>query len=514
MYENDIYSGSGAGNNMSGAFSGNNEFGNSSINAGSTGRNYANRSDEISGGNASGAYGGSDTGGAGNAYGSTGTGYAGNVYGSYQTNSSAFQQNMDNGGGQGGGHNAEAGRRPKRKAAFFRKAMLSVSLGLCFGLFSGVGFFAVQQAYGAMDNGSTDVVSNVEVPVAGDNNSGIGLTKTSNLTYVESDITGVVADVMPAMVSIVNNYTETGYIFGGQYSRDQAASGSGIIVAETDDELLIVSNNHVVADAVSLEVTFIDGTTATARIKGLDSDMDLAVIAISLEDLSADTRNAISIATLGESNELKLGEPVIAIGNALGYGQSVTNGIISALNREVVMEDGSAGIFIQTNAAINPGNSGGALLNIKGEVIGINSNKIGGTAVEGMGYAIPISSASPIIAELMERQTREVVAENEMGYMGIYMQAVTSDVAALYGFPEGIFISDVTDGSAAQAAGLKRQDIIVKFDGQKVTTPEGLQKLMQYYAAGDEVKVTVMRAENGEYTEYEFTVTLRERPAE
>lgn len=500
MYENDIYSGSGAGNNKTGTFSGNNDFGNSSINAGSTGRNYANSSEET--------VGGAQTSGA---YGSTGS-YSGNTYGSYQASGAAFQNNSESySGNPGGGHYTETKKKSKKQSGFFRKAVLNVSLGLCFGLFAGIGFFAVQQAYGATGNGNGDTVANVGNTTV-NNDSGIGLTQTSNLTYVESDVSGVVQEVMPAMVSIVNNYTQTGTFFGQQYTQNQAASGSGIIVAETEDELLIVSNNHVVADATTLQVTFIDGSTASAQIKGLDSDMDLAVIAISLNDLSAETRSAINIATLGNSDELKLGEPVIAIGNALGYGQSVTNGIISALNREVTMEDGTTGTFIQTNAAINPGNSGGALLNIKGEVIGINSNKIGGTAVEGMGYAIPISSASPIIVELMERQTRTLVDEEKMGYMGIYMQAVTSDVASLYGFPEGIFISEVTEDSAAQAAGLKRQDIIVKFDGQKVTTPEELQNRMQYYAAGDDVTITIMRAENGEYVKKDVVVTLGERP--
>jgi len=315
------------------------------------------------------------------------------------------------------------------------------------------------------------------------------------------------------MVSIVNNFTETANVFGQQYTQEEAASGSGIIVGKTDDELLIVSNNHVVESADTLTVTFIDGSEAQAQVKGLDSDMDLAVIAVSLNDLSDDTKNAITVATLGSSDDLKLGEPVIAIGNALGYGQSVTNGIVSALNREITLENGSTGTFIQTNAAINPGNSGGALLNMNGEVIGINSNKIGGTAVEGMGYAIPITSASPIIADLMERQTRTKVAEDEVGYIGISLQEVTSQISQMYNMPEGIYVVSVEEGSAAANAGIMKGDIITKFDGSSISSYSDLQKTLQYYAAGDSVTVTVQRPQNGEYVSIELNLTLGSRPA-
>ena len=343
----------------------------------------------------------------------------------------------------------------------------------------------------------------------------------TNVTYVESDVSDVVEKVMPAMVSIVNNFTETANVFGQQYTQEEAASGSGIIVGKTDDELLIVSNNHVVESADTLTVTFIDGSEAQAQVKGLDSDMDLAVIAVSLNDLSDDTKNAITVATLGSSDDLKLGEPVIAIGNALGYGQSVTNGIVSALNREITLENGSTGLengstgtFIQTNAAINPGNSGGALLNMNGEVIGINSNKIGGTAVEGMGYAIPITSASPIIADLMERQTRNKVAEDEVGYIGISLQEVTSQISQMYNMPEGIYVVSVEEGSAAANAGIMKGDIITKFDGSSISSYSDLQKTLQYYAAGDSATITVQRPQNGEYVSVELNLTLGSRPAD
>ena len=242
--------------------------------------------------------------------------------------------------------------------------------------------------------------------------------------------------------------------------------------------------------------------------------MDLAVIAVPVASLSEDTQNAITIARLGDSDKLKLGEPVVAIGNALGYGQSVTNGIVSALNREMTTEDGSTGTYIQTNAAINHGNSGGALLNINGEVIGINAARIDGSSVEGMGYAIPISSASPIIAELMERQTRtDKVSEDEMGYLGIYMQAVTDEYASLFDMPKGVFVKEVTEGSAAEAAGILKGDIIVKFDGQRITSASDLQQTLQYYKAGETTTVTVKRSVNGEYQAIDLEVTLGKRPA-
>ena len=415
--------------------------------------------------------------------------------------------------GGSSGNNTEP-KKTKKHGGYFRKAVVSVSLGLFFGLFAGIGFYAVQQGTGMLKTGTdTAVVDEVTSEAATESSQSTPQLAT-NVTYVESDVSDVVEKVMPAMVSIVNNFTETANVFGQQYTQEEAASGSGIIVGKTDDELLIVSNNHVVESADTLTVTFIDGSEAQAQVKGLDSDMDLAVIAVSLNDLSDDTKNAITVATLGSSDDLKLGEPVIAIGNALGYGQSVTNGIVSALNREITLENGATGTFIQTNAAINPGNSGGALLNMNGEVIGINSNKIGGTTVEGMGYAIPITSASPIIADLMERQTRTKVAEDEVGYIGISLQEVTSQISQMYNMPEGIYVVSVEEGSAAANAGIMKGDIITKFDGSSISSYSDLQKMLQYYAAGDSVTITVQRPQNGEYVSIELNLTLGSRPAD
>ena len=415
--------------------------------------------------------------------------------------------------GGSNGSNTEP-KKTKKQGGYFRKAMVSVSLGLFFGLFAGIGFYAVQQGTGMLKTDTdTAVVSEIAAEATTESTQS-SVQSATNVTYVESDVSDVVEKVMPAMVSIVNNFTETANVFGQQYTQEEAASGSGIIVGKTDDELLIVSNNHVVESADTLTVTFIDGSEAQAQVKGLDSDMDLAVIAVSLNDLSDDTKNAITVATLGSSDDLKLGEPVIAIGNALGYGQSVTNGIVSALNREITLENGSTGTFIQTNAAINPGNSGGALLNMNGEVIGINSNKIGGTAVEGMGYAIPITSASPIIADLMERQTRTKVAEDEVGYIGISLQEVTSQISQMYNMPEGIYVVSVEEGSAAANAGIMKGDIITKFDGSSISSYSDLQKTLQYYAAGDSATITVQRPQNGEYVSVELNLTLGSRPAD
>ena len=357
-------------------------------------------------------------------------------------------------GGTTGSNNTEP-KKTQKHGGYFRKAMVSVSLGLFFGLFAGIGFYAVQQGTG-MFTTSTDTAVVDEIASEATTESTQSAQLATNVTYVESDVSNVVEKVMPAMVSIVNNFTETANVFGQQYTQEEAASGSGIIVGKTDDELLIVSNNHVVESADTLTVTFIDGSEAQAQVKGLDSDMDLAVIAVSLNDLSDDTKNAITVATLGSSDDLKLGEPVIAIGNALGYGQSVTNGIVSALNREINLENGSTGLengstgtFIQTNAAINPGNSGGALLNMNGEVIGINSAKLASTEVEGMGYAIPITRVSSIIEELMNETTRTKVSDDEKASLGISGTGVSDEAAEAYGIPSGVFVSQVTEGGAA-----------------------------------------------------------------
>ncbi len=333
-------------------------------------------------------------------------------------------------------------------------------------------------------------------------------TVTGASMAVVTDVTAVVEEVMPAMVMIHNNYTASASYFGYVQQEEATASGSGIIVGENDSELLIATNYHVIEGADSLEVIFNDDATVEAVVKGTDSDMDLAVIAVMLDDIDDSTREVIKIATLGDSTALKLGEPAIAIGNALGYGQSVTTGVISAVNRDVEISEGTTQTFIQTDAAINPGNSGGALLNLQGEVIGINSNKIGGDTIEGMGYAIPISVAQPIIDKLMNEVTRVKVSSEDRGYIGISGVSVTTSVSEGYGIPLGVYVAEVTDGGGAQNAGIAKGDVIVEFDGQEITSMDDLQTRLQYYAAGTTVTVKVMRPSGQEYVEQEFTVTL------
>ena len=335
------------------------------------------------------------------------------------------------------------------------------------------------------------------------------ISQTQTVTAVVTDVTNVVEEVMPSVVSITNTSVVTQSFWGQEFQSENQSSGSGIIVGENDIELLIVTNNHVISDSTDLKVQFIDGSIADAKVKGTDANMDLAVIAVSMDSLENTTISNISIAVLGDSENLKVGEPAIAIGNALGYGQSVTTGVISALNRQIEMsEDGStSGTLIQTDAAINPGNSGGALLNVKGEVVGINSNKIGGSTIEGMGYAIPISNAKPIIEELMSRETKDKVAEARKGYLGISGLNVTSDVSTMYGMPEGVYVAQVYEGGAF-SAGMLKGDIITAFDGSSVKTMQDLQEYLEYYEIGETVLVTIQRPNAGGYVEHTLLVTL------
>lgn len=336
------------------------------------------------------------------------------------------------------------------------------------------------------------------------------IAQQQSASAVVTDVTQVVEAVMPACVSITNNFTQTVQDFWGQtYSQDETASGSGIIIGENEQELLIVTNNHVVDSTEQLYVQFIDGETVEAQVKGTDASADLAVVAVKLDTIANSTKQEICIARMGDSDSLKIGEPAIAIGNALGYGQSVTTGVISALNRKIESSNSEEGTsLIQTDAAINPGNSGGALLNMRGEVIGINSNKIGGSSIEGMGYAIPISTARPIIEDLMERQTRTKYSEEERGYLGISCINVTSDLSENFSMPQGIFVAQVYSGTGAEAAGLVRGNIVVAFDGVTVQNQEDLTKQMQYYKAGESVEITIMVNSANGYQQKNVTVTL------
>lgn len=325
---------------------------------------------------------------------------------------------------------------------------------------------------------------------------------------VMADVTAVVKTAMPCVVSITNEFTAYDYWYDEEYI--EQANGSGIIVAQSDEELLIVTNYHVVEDNNSLYVQFTDDAEACAYVKGTSLENDLAIVSVFLEDMSDDTLESIAIAALGDSDSLQVGEPAIAIGDSLGYGQSVTTGVISALNRNLFADDPSRTpeYLIQTDAAINPGNSGGALLNVRGEVVGINSSKIADYVIEGMGYAIPISTAKPIIEDLMQKETRRKVPQEERAFLGIAGTDVIEEATARYEMPEGVYVSNVLEDTAADEAGILKGDIIMYIDGERITHMEGLQGLLEYYAAGTEVEVVVMRQSNGEYKERTVKVVL------
>lgn len=411
-----------------------------------------------------------------------------------------------------------------RQGGYLKKALISVSLGLLFGIFAGLGLYAVQTLTGVSERNSIEQSSAEVEAMAGEvveeageeideitDETASGIHVTESISTIVADVSEVVKEVMPAIVSINNHYVETMSYFGQSFSNEADSSGSGIIVGQNDTELLIVTNYHVIADTDKLTVQFVEGSEAEASVKGTDADMDLAVIAVPIDSVDNSVLQQIAVATLGDSDALVVGEPAIAIGNSLGYGQSVTTGVISALDRNIELSDGTDGTFIQTDAAINPGNSGGALLNMKGEVIGINSNKIGGSAVEGMGYAIPISSASPIIAELMLKETKDKVAEEERGYLGISGISVTDYVSETYGMPKGVYISQVYENTAAAEAGLRKGDIITEFDGEQIESMDELQYELEFHAKGDTVEITVMSADGYGYSDRKVQITLGNR---
>lgn len=348
--------------------------------------------------------------------------------------------------------------------------------------------------------------------------SDVDIAEVSKEKTTSGGITGVsdvAAAVMPAVVSITNKSVQevrnwySVYGYGAPtYERESTSAGSGIIIGQNDTELLICTNNHVVEGATEISVGFADDEVCQAVTKGTDASNDLAVVAVKLEDISDETMDAIKIAEIGDSDSLLVGEQVVAIGNALGYGQSVTTGIVSALNRSIDI-DGYQADLIQTDAAINPGNSGGALLDMNGRVIGINSAKAAANGVEGMGYAIPISTAKPILEDLMNKKTRtEVVDEADSAYVGISGQGVSQEMSELYGIPGGIYLTEVQDGSPAEDAGLRKGDIITKFDGSGVSTMSELKNMLAYYAAGEEVPVTIQRQSGEDYEETKLTLTL------
>ena len=391
-------------------------------------------------------------------------------------------------------------KAPKPKKGYAKKVALVVGAAVLFGAVGGVTMQGTSYLTGKLLGkntkstvGTTKTVSNAKL--------------TTSTSTVTSDVSDIVENTLPSIVSITNmSVQEVQNFFGGTSQQESESAGSGIIISQNDSELLVVTNNHVVEGSDTLTVTFNDGNSVEAQIKGTDSARDLAVVAVPLDKISDDTMNAIKVATLGDSDSLKVGEPAIAIGNALGYGQSVTTGIVSATGRTI---DGFDGEYIQTDAAINPGNSGGALLNANGEVIGINSAKINSSAVEGMGFAIPISDASDVIQNLMNKETRSKVSDEERGYLGIKGYDVSEEGAQMYNMPTGVYVKEVMSGGGAEKAGLTKGSIITGFEGSSISGMSSLQEQFQYYKAGEEVTLTVQIPDkNGEYTEKDIKVTL------
>ena len=421
-----------------------------------------------------------------------------NQYNYYRPDSNE-NRGADNQQGFGAGPQQNP-KAPKPKKGYAKKVALVVGAAVLFGAVGGVTMQGTSYLTGKLLGkntkstvGTTKTVSNAKL--------------TTSTSTVTSDVSDIVENTLPSIVSITNmSVQEVQNFFGGISQQESESAGSGIIISQNDSELLIVTNNHVVEGSDTLTVTFNDGNSVEAQIKGTDSARDLAVVAVPLDKISDDTMNAIKVATLGDSDSLKVGEPAIAIGNALGYGQSVTTGIVSATGRTI---DGFDGEYIQTDAAINPGNSGGALLNANGEVIGINSAKINSSAVEGMGFAIPISDASDVIQNLMNKETRSKVSDEERGYLGIKGYDVSEEGAQMYNMPTGVYVKEVMSGGGAEKAGLTKGSIITGFEGSSISGMSSLQEQLQYYKAGEEVTLTVQIPDkNGEYTEKDIKVTL------
>ena len=405
-------------------------------------------------------------------------------------------------------------KKAKKPMSTAKKWGMTLAMAACFGLVAG-GVFIGTTAVGTKVISTTEKTEEVTIP-ATTTTTAAESSDTSDTVKAtgEMSVKDVASSAMPSLVAISTTTVEEVETFFGTTSQEVPASGTGVIVGQNDDELLIATNNHVVSGATSLSVSFIDDETVEGQIKGTDADNDLAVVAVKLSDIKDETKSQIKIAVMGNSDDLEVGDQVVAIGNALGTGQSLTSGYVSAKDRTISSQDESTGEtitsegLIQTDAAINPGNSGGALLNMNGELIGINEAKYSSTQVEGMGFAIPISKAEPILQNLMNLTTRYKVSDDEAAYIGINMADVSADVSQNYGIPTGVCIMSVVDGSPAADAGFKKGDVITTFDGRSISNAKGLKETLTYYAAGETVDVTVQRADNGEYKEVTLTLTL------
>ncbi len=402
--------------------------------------------------------------------------------------------------------------KKKKKGGFGKTLAKCLVLALVFGSVSSAAFMGTNYIGRQMFGDAVTTEGD------GNNNAATPTTTVAGSSSDVYDVSDIVTNCMPSVVSITNVGTTEFRTFFGTYEQESQSSGSGIIIGRNDTEILIVTNNHVVSKANEISVYFnSDGEDAdednviSARVKGTDPGKDLAVIAVKVSDIPQETLDIIKIATIGDSGMLAVGGPGVAIGNAYGYGLSVTSGIVSALNREVSVESDGMMInnrLIQTDAAINPGNSGGALLNSKGELIGINSVKFISEEVEGMGYAIPISDVETIIGDLMNKVTRDLVEESDRGYLGITGVDVTTDASKNYGMPEGVYINTITEGGAAEKAGLQKGDIITKLDGSRITGYSQLRETLSYYSSGETISITIQRMENSEYAEKVLEITL------
>ncbi|MBE5947884.1 MAG: trypsin-like serine protease [Lachnospiraceae bacterium] len=396
--------------------------------------------------------------------------------------------------------------KPTRKKNKIGKVLGIVAAAIGCGAVAGAIFFCVNYGLNTLFKEDDKGVVDYKIPVS----VSVGTSDSGDGTSLVMDASDAAEAVMPAVVAVTSTISEELYYYGrfSLGTQEYESSGSGIIVGQSDTEILIVTNNHVIEDNSGVMITFIDDKVVPAVVKGAVPNMDIAVLAVATKDIEKETLEQIRVAKLGNSDNLRLGERVIAIGNALGLGQSVTQGGISAIGRSITVDNVTFDNMLQTDAAINSGNSGGALINVHGEVIGVNSAKYSSTGVEGIGYAIPISSVVDLINELMNRETREIVPEDERGVIGIGGYAVTSDGQQYYGTPAGVIIQYVEEGSAAEKAGLQQFDIITKFDGQSVTSVEDIQDLLQYYRAGEKVTITIAYQENRKYVEHDIEITL------
>lgn len=413
----------------------------------------------------------------------------------------------------------ETVQAPRKKNSWARKAAGITAAAVLFGTVAG-GVMTGVNYVGARLTGLADITAAAPAETEGTTTAQVPETSAASnngsTTAVSTvtDVSSIAEKAMPSLVAINDTMTvEQNNFFGMPQTYQAQSSGSGIIVGQNDTELLIATNNHVVSGATDMKVTFTDSTQVAAAVKGTDSATDLAIIAVKLSDIPSDTMSKIKVATLGNSDNVKVGQQVIAIGNALGYGQSLTVGYISALDREITDENGIQHTYIQTDVAINPGNSGGALLDLNGNVIGINAAKNASTEVEGMGFAIPISKAQEILNNLMTKKTREAVDESAQGYLGIQGTNIDANASKEYGMPVGIYVYKIVEGGAAANSDLKEKDIITKFDGQSVTNMEELKQMLTYYEGGSTVSLTVQSLVNGSYVEHEVQITLGTKPA-